>query len=188
MKKEKFDKYTEYINAFKVAADELSKQNIDTNDNGIEIKKNKEGEDEPELTNGQKSLVWEADEDYSQEELALANIVGISPDDLEWHYGNLYTANGSDYFIGKSEDDLLRSATLYISTNMEDYIWDIASLIEKNRVYTISDVFASGTLEGGDLTIEGDKLAEIYLDLSGVKSNITNADYNGKTFYIMKLN
>lgn len=188
MKKEKFDKYTEYINAFKVAADELSKQNIDTNDNGIEIKKNKEGEDEPELTNGQKSLVWEADEDYSQEELALANIVGISPDDLEWHYGNLYTANDSEYFIGKSKDDLLRSATLYISTNMEDYIWDIANLIEKNRVYTISDVFASGTLEGGDLTIEGDKLAEIYLDLSGVKSNITNADYNGKTFYIMKLN
>ena len=63
MKKEKFDKYTEYINAFKVAADELSKQNIDTNDNGIEIKKNKEGEDEPELTNGQKSLVWENLED-----------------------------------------------------------------------------------------------------------------------------
>ena len=42
MKKEKFDKYTEYINALKVAADELSKENIDTNDNGIEIKNDKD--------------------------------------------------------------------------------------------------------------------------------------------------
>lgn len=55
---EKLDKFTVYINAFKVAGDELSKQNLDTNDNGIP-NPNKPEEKDEDLTPGQKSLVWE---------------------------------------------------------------------------------------------------------------------------------
>lgn len=55
---EKLDKYTIYINAFKVATDELSKLNLNTNDNGIPDPNKPEEKDE-DLTPGQKSLVWE---------------------------------------------------------------------------------------------------------------------------------
>lgn len=59
-KSNKIDKFTTYINAFKVAGDELSKQNIDTNDNGIPDPNNpgKKDDDEDDLSPGQKSLMW----------------------------------------------------------------------------------------------------------------------------------
>lgn len=105
MKKEKFDKYTEYINAFKVAADELSKQNIDTNDNGIEIKKDKEGKDEPELTNGQKSLVWEADEQLEDKAKVLAEHLGVEVSDVEkGDYESSFKVYGTNFGVFTEQD------------------------------------------------------------------------------------
>ena len=117
MKKEKFDKYTEYINAFKVAADELSKQNIDTNDNGIEIKKDK---DEPELTNGQKSLVWESQDDKI---FALAQYLTVDPSEIEYdtEIGKYYQkGEPKGYYVYSEDEDYEDEATHFLTKELRD--------------------------------------------------------------------
>ena len=117
MKKEKFDKYTEYINAFKVAADELSKQNIDTNDNGIEIKKDK---DELELTNGQKSLVWESQDDKI---LALAQYLTVDPSEIEYdtEMGKYYQKGESEgYYVYSEDEDYEDEAAHFLAKELRD--------------------------------------------------------------------
>lgn len=119
----KIDKYTTYINAFKVAGDELSKLNLDTNDNGIGKKELEDitGDDiEEELTPGQKSLVWESQDDKI---LALAQYLTVDPSEIEYdtEMGKYYQKGEyNGHYVYSEDEDYEDEATHFVAKELRD--------------------------------------------------------------------
>lgn len=175
--KEKFDKLTTYINAFKVAGDELSKLNLDTNDNGIEIKKGKKGEDEVELTSGQKSLVWEA----SGKELAqaVANLFGVPVENIELDNSDTIFIDGIMHTITDDKDRAERYAKEEIEDSLQDYIFDL-----DDTDLTIKDfieLFVEWNGNNPELDISA--ITSYILDKNPELMN--SVETNGKTYFII---
>ena len=130
----KIDKYTTYINAFKVAGDELSKLNLDTNDNGIGKKELEDitGDDiEEELTPGQKSLVWENQDDSDDDDyvgdankiLALAQYLAVDPSEIEYDtemYKYYQKGESKGYYVYSEDEDYEDEATHFLAKELRD--------------------------------------------------------------------
>ena len=170
----KIDKYTTYINAFKVANDELSKLNLDTNDNGID---DKELEEE-ELTAGQKSLVWESQDDKLK---ALAQYLTIDPTEVEYDpemekYYKKGDFNG--YYVYAEDEDYEDEAAHFLANQLRNgHIpikeMDLADIL----------VYAEETSDGFHLSYLG--LAEYLLTSFPIDSFLATEVVSGKTYIIL---
>lgn len=177
----KIDKYTTYINAFKVAGDELSKLNLDTNDNGISKKELEDitGDDiEEELTPGQKSLVWESQDDKI---LALAQYLAVEPSEISYDAdsGKYYGKDDNpSYYVYSEDEDYEDEATHFLAKELRNGNIPIKEMDLEDILFYVEETTDGYFLSYSDI-------ADYLLEKQPLDKFLATETVAGKTYIII---